>query len=176
MLRAVGIALLALAACGCSKSGESRPAPLAATETSKLAPGAGAPPQAVAGAAAPSTLPTTLPKAIANALPNPLEIGSQGAKDDLYCSGVIFDRYGPTPDALSPTEEAIRMRNESMGMIIAQHGADKLMAEGVARVTQLGEISDAYGDKTAKDIRAGKPRIALETCMKRAEALPQPSQ
>ena len=176
MLRAVGIALLALAACGCSKSAESRPAPptatATATETSKVAPGAGAPHQAGAGGAAPSTLPNAPP----NPLPNPLEIGSQGAKDDLYCSGVIFDRYGPTSDALSPTEEAIRMRNESMGMIIAQHGADKLMAEGVARVTQLGEISDAYGDKTARDIRAGKPRIALETCMKRAAALPQPGQ
>ena len=168
MLRAVAIAVLALAAFGCSKSAESRPAPPTATETPNPAPGAGAPPQAVAGAAAPATLPA--------ALPNPLEIGSQGAKDDLYCSGVIFDRYGPTSDALSPTEEAIRMRNESMGMIIAQHGADKLMAEGVARVTQLGEISDAYGDKTAKDIRDGKPRIALETCMKRAEALPKPAQ
>jgi hypothetical protein len=66
------------------------------------------------------------------------------------------------------------MKNEAMGMTIAQAGADKLMAEGVARVTQLGGISDAYADQAAKDLKAGKPRLTLETCMKRAAALPIP--
>jgi hypothetical protein len=171
MLRAVAIALLALAACACSKQAPSTLAP--ATATPATATQAAATQAAAAGAAPLQPAPSTAPP---SPLANPLNLGSQEAKDDLYCSGVIFFRYGPTSDALSPTEEAIRMRNEGMGMIIAQHGADKLMAEGVARVTQLGDISDAYGDKTAKDIRAGKPRIALETCMKRAEALPKPAQ
>ena len=161
MLRAFGIALLALAPCACSK-----------TAPKSLPPATVTPPKIVA---APGALPepsASLPKT----LPNALDIGSQDAKDDLYCSGVIFNRYAPTSDALSPTEEAIRMRNQGVGMIIAQHGADMLMAEGVARVTQLGEIADAYGEKTAKDIRAGNTRIGLESCIKRAEALPKPAQ
>jgi uncharacterized lipoprotein YajG len=151
MSRAAGIALLALAACACGKTapGSAAPAP--------------APPAQVADAA---------PRTLANAL----DIGSQDARDDLYCSGVIFFRYAPTSDALSPTDEAIRMRNEGMGMVIAQHGADKLMAQGVARVTQLGELSDAYAERTARDMRAGKPRIGLDACMKRAEAVPKPAQ
>ena len=167
MRGAVGLAMLALALGACSKA---RTPATTAPPTTAVAAIATVP--KIAATTAPTQAPSTPPPPLAN----PLLIGSQDAKDDLYCSGVIFNRYAPSGDALSPTEEAVRMRNEGMGMIIAQQGADKLMAEGVARVTQLGDISDAYSDKTAKDIRAGQPRISLEACMKRAEAVPKPAQ
>lgn len=125
----------------------------------------------IAQASTPAQPPSVLPPP----LPNPLAVGSQEAKDELYCSGVIFDKYAPG-EPLSPTQEAVRMTNEGLGMMIANAGADKLMAEGVARVTQLGAISDAYADKVAKDIKAGKPRLSLETCMAKAKALPAPPQ
>ena len=171
----VGLAMLTLAfgACGKAQTPATAAPPSTAVATIAAVP-------KIAATTAPTPVPTQPPTQAPSPPPppiaKPLLIGSQDAKDDLYCSAVIFNRYAPTGDALSPTEEAIRMRNEGMGMIIAQQGADKLMAEGVARVTQLGDISDAYSDKTAKDMRAGQPRISLETCMKRAEAVPKPAQ
>jgi predicted component of type VI protein secretion system len=166
------VALLALAFGACSKPetpAPSQPAaaqPSAATPAQNASAGGLATPQPITQTAAPSTPPPPLA--------NPLAAGSQGAKDDLYCSAVIFATYAPRGEALSPTEEAVRMRNEGMGMVIAQAGADKLMAEGVARVTQLGAIADAYSDQVSKDTKANKIRLNLDACMKRAEALPKP--
>lgn len=157
MMRAAGFAMLALAVCACGETAPAAPAPVS-------------PPAPAAPAPAPAASDT--PRVDAGLA----QIGSQDARDDLYCSAVIFLRYAPTADALSPTEEAIRMRNEGMGMIIAQHGADKLMAQGVARVTQLGAISDAYAALADKDAKAGKSRFSLDACMKRAEAVPKPPQ
>ncbi|MBI1362339.1 MAG: hypothetical protein GC155_18850 [Alphaproteobacteria bacterium] len=111
------------------------------------------------------------PSALPPPLAHPLAVGSQEAKDDLYCSGVIFAKYGPSDEPLSPTQEAVRMKNENLGMIIANEGADKLLDEHAVHVTQLGALSDAYADKTAADIKAGKPRLSLETCMAKAKAL-----
>jgi hypothetical protein len=182
MLRILGLAALALTFGACSKTtpapqaagqtaGQAAVAPAAQPATPETPPaqpdpaGAPAAPTATASTSAPSTPPPPLP--------DPLAVGSQDAKDDLYCSNVIFATYAPG-EVLSPTDEAVRMKNEAMGMTIAQAGADKLMAQGAARVTQLGAISDAYADKVAKDMKAGKPRLSLETCMKRAAALPIP--
>ncbi|MEP7211228.1 MAG: hypothetical protein ABI740_10360 [Alphaproteobacteria bacterium] len=129
--------------------------------------------------ATPAQTPAQAPQAVSTPPPplaNPLAVGSQAAKDDLYCSAVIFAKFAPPSSALSPTDEAIRMGKEGMGMVIGQAGADKLLAEGVARVTQLGAIADAYSDQVDKDARAGKVRLKSDECMKRAEALPQPPQ
>jgi hypothetical protein len=163
MGRLVGLAMVALALAACSKP---------ATTTSPKSPETVAPtPAQAAPPATPTDAPSTPPPPIAD----PLAIGSQAAKDDLYCSAVIFATFAPG-QTLSPTEEAVRMRNEGMGMVIANAGADKLMAEGVARVTQLGAIADAYSDQVDKDAKAKKLRLKLDECMKRAEAIPKPPQ
>jgi hypothetical protein len=167
MLRAIGLLALTLAFSACGKTPAATTAATATTEPAAIEPAA---PVATTAGQASTPAPDTPPPPLAN----PLAAGSQGARDDLYCSSIIFDRYSATGDALSPTEEAVRMKNEAMGMTIAQAGADKLMAEGAARVTQLGAISDAYADQAAKDLKAGKPRLTLEACMKRAMALPIP--
>ena len=190
MLRILGLAALALTFGACSKTTPAAPAAGQAagqaTGQAAVAPAAQpaapeTPPAQPDPAAAPAAPTSSAPTATASTsapstpppLPDPLAVGSQDAKDDLYCSNVIFATYAPG-EVLSPTDEAVRMKNEAMGMTIAQAGADKLMAQGVARVTQLGAISDAYADEVAKDIKAGKPRLSLETCMKRAAALPIP--
>ena len=191
MLRILGLAALALTFGACSKTtpaapaagqaagqatGQAAVAPAAqpaAPETPPAQPDPAAAPAAPTSSAPTATASTSAPSTPPPPLPDPLAVGSQDAKDDLYCSNVIFATYAPG-EVLSPTDEAVRMKNEAMGMTIAQAGADKLMAQGVARVTQLGAISDAYADEVAKDIKAGKPRLSLETCMKRAAALPIP--
>ena len=162
--------ILGVAACSNPPATEAQAAPPATTATPTAAPDAPpASPAAIqtAQASPQAKPPSTLPPP----LPDPLAVGSQEAKDDLYCSGVIFDKYR-AGEPLSPTQEAVRMKNEALGMAIANAGADKLMDEGAARVTQLGAVSDAYADKTAKDIKAGKPRLSIETCMAKAKALP----
>jgi hypothetical protein len=163
MVRLAGLAVLALAFGACSKT---TPATAQQPATATPAPTQAAHSQAVQ--AAPSTPPPPLA--------DPLAVGSQAAKDDLYCSAMIFAEYAPSSSALSPTDEAIRMRNEGMGMVIGQAGGDKLMAEGAARVTQLGAIADAYSDQVDRDAKAGKVRLKLDACMKRAETLPKPQQ
>lgn len=163
---------LALAAAACGKpaattsdaSAPASPGPLAASGATSAA--AANPSTPAAATQAPSTPPPPLE--------HPLDVGSQAAKDDLYCSGMLFSKYASTGEAMSPTDEAVRMRGEQMAVAIAQAGADKLMAEGAARVTQIGAVSDAYADKAAGDIKAGKPRLKMEACVKRAEALPMP--
>lgn len=137
--------------------------------------GASSPQTTPAAAPAP---PTPLPPPDVPPPPpeHPLDIGSQDAKDDLYCAGVIYAAY-PTPDsALNPTDQAVLEKNQMLGEALAFAGIGKLIDQKVAHATHSAFISNAYADKAEADIQAKKERISLEKCMARAKALPPPPQ
>ena len=150
ILRAASaFALLALAACG------QPPADKAAS--------AEAPP--AAPPAAPIEQPPPPPA-------DPLAVGSQDAKDDLYCAGLIFAE-NPSPDgALNPTDEAVLRKAQALGIILAESGINKIVEQKAAHATYGALIADAYTDQAAKDLAAKKPRIKLEQCYERAKAVP----
>lgn len=103
---------------------------------------------------------------------DPLAVGSQDAKDDLYCAGVIF-AANPSPDsALNPTDEAVLRKAQALGIMLAEAGINKLVVEKAAHATHGALISDAYAVAAAKDFDANIPRISLDDCNARAKALP----
>jgi len=150
ILRAASaLALLALAACGQPPADK-----VAAAEAPPAAP-----------AAAPIEQPPPPPA-------DPLAVGSQDAKDDLYCAGLIFAE-NPSPDgALNPTDEAVLRKAQALGIILAESGINKLVEQKAAHATHGALIADAYTDQAGKDLAAKKPRIKLETCYERAKAVP----
>jgi hypothetical protein len=100
---------------------------------------------------------------------NPMEVGSQEAKDDLYCSGVVFAVHQSSKDDIA-SPEADKRRTAVIALAVA--GTGKLKAEGVATDLTTGSIADAHSEKALADVNAGVPRIAFDTCMARAAALP----
>lgn len=150
----IGAAALACAACGSQQrdavpaAAVAEPAPPAATAALPL----GAPP-----------LPADL-----------LGIGSQEARDALYCSALIYLENPDLSDALAPVDEALLRKAQALGFIIGEFGINKLVAEKAAHATHARAISDAYATQVEKDTKAGKPRIALDDCNKRAAAIPIP--
>jgi hypothetical protein len=149
ILRAVSaFALLALAACGqppADKTAEAQQTPAPAAAPIEQLP----PPPA-----------------------DPLAVGSQDAKDDLYCAGLIFAE-NPSPDgALNPTDEAVLRKAQALGIILAESGINKIVEQKAAHATYGALIADAYTDQAGKDLAAKKPRIKLETCYERAKAMP----
>jgi hypothetical protein len=98
-----------------------------------------------------------------------LAVGSDDAKDDLYCSGLIFAAHRASADTLSD-DEAQKRRDHVIAL--ASAGVQKLMAAKAAGATETAAIADAHTAKAAKDFAAGTPRITLESCQERAAALP----
>lgn len=105
---------------------------------------------------------------------NPLAVGSQEAKDDLYCSAMIYIENPDVSDALAPVDEALLRKAQTLGFLIGEAGINKIVAEKAAHATHARIISDAYAAQVEKDIKAKKPRISLDECNKRATALPIP--
>jgi hypothetical protein len=103
---------------------------------------------------------------------DPLAVGSQDAKDDLYCAGVIYAANPSPPSALNPTDEAVLRKAQALGIILGESGINKLVIQKAAHATHGALIADAYAVQAAKDVAAGKPRISLEDCNARAKALP----
>jgi hypothetical protein len=105
---------------------------------------------------------------------NPLEVGSQDARDDLYCSAVIYAENPSPPNALNPIDEAILRKAQAFGFIIGESGINKLVVEKAVHATHGALVADAYSEQVAKDMAAGKLRISLDDCNARAKALPIP--
>jgi hypothetical protein len=96
---------------------------------------------------------------------DPLTVGSETARDDLYCSGVIFAVHRSKPeDALS--DDAQKRRDAVIAL--AEAGVAKLKTDGVATDATTASFADAHSEKAAKDFAAGKTRISFEECMGRA--------
>lgn len=102
------------------------------------------------------------------ALPvDPLAIGPDDAKDDLYCSGLIYAAHRASADPTSPEAEA--RRNNVIAL--AEAGTGKLIAAGAADKTQSTAIADAHAAKAQSDFTNAAPRITLDACTARAAAL-----
>ena len=151
MLRAVPALTVAFALFACSQASTERAAEAA-------------PPAGQTAASAPITLPS--PPA------DPLAVGTQEAKDDLYCAGLIFADNPSPPSALNPTDEAVLRKAQALGIVLAESGINRLVTEKAAHATHGALISDAYASLAAKDLKAGKPRISLDDCVARAKAMP----
>ena len=106
-----------------------------------------------------------------------LSIGSQAARDDFYCSGVLgaefdvriavkFDPKKPEthPDAVVPLMD-MQKKLDTAGM-------EKLKAEKLSDGGDWAFFTNAYGEKAAADYKAGTPRIPVATCVERAKPLP----
>lgn len=150
----IGAATLACAACGSQQRDAVPSTAMAepATPASTLATTPGAPP-----------LPADL-----------LGIGSQEARDALYCSALIYQENPDLSDALAPVDEALLRKAQTLGFVIGEYGINKLVAEKAAHARHARAISDAYAAQVEKDSKAGKPRISLDDCNKRAAAIPVP--
>lgn len=129
-----------------------------------------------AAAETPAAPPAAPAQAVAPPPPiaEPLTIGSQDAKDDLYCAGVIFASNPESIDAVIPVEAARIMQAQNLAVTLSLAGTGKLIDQGVALAPQTGAVADAWADKAAEDFDARKPRISLEACTKRAEAVAPP--
>ena len=103
-----------------------------------------------------------------------LGIGSQEARDALYCSALIYQENPDLSDALAPVDEALLRKAQTLGFVIGEFGINKLVEEKAAHATHARAISDAYAAQVEKDTKAGKSRLALDDCNKRAAAIPMP--
>lgn len=108
--------------------------------------------------------------AIPSAPGDQLAIGSDAAKDDLYCSGVIFAFHQTQPDAASEDAQA---RREAI-VALAEAGVAKLKAENVATDATTAGIADAHALKAAQDFDAQTLRISEPDCLLRAAAVIDP--
>ena len=96
-------------------------------------------------------------------------LGSQDARDDLYCAGVVsaeFDVKIKTdhPDKVVPLIEMQKSLDTS--------GIKKLRAEGVSTGGDWAYFTNAFSDKAHADYAANAIRIPVATCVERASKLP----
>ena len=105
---------------------------------------------------------------------DPLAVGSQEAKDDLYCSAMIYIENPDVSDALAPVDEALLRKAQTLGFLIGEAGINRLVTEKAVHATHARLVSDAYTAQVEKDLKAKKPRISLDDCNARAAALPIP--
>ncbi|MFT3722640.1 MAG: hypothetical protein QM773_03550 [Hyphomonadaceae bacterium] len=160
-LTATGIAALLCACSAGTPAAEGAAAPATETASATSAPETPAPPAAEAPAIPP------LPA-------DPLAVGSQEAKDDMYCSALIYAENPDVSDALAPVDEAVLRKAQTLGFVIGEAGINKLVAEKAIHATHARALSDAYSDQVVKDMKAKKLRISLDACNKRAAAVPVP--
>jgi hypothetical protein len=145
-----------LAACG-SQQRETTPVPATLATAEPAPPSAPSPPPGV------PPLPTDL-----------LGAGSQQARDELYCSALIYAETPDVSDALAPVDEAQLRKRQALGFIIGESGINRMVTEKAIHATQARAIADAYATQVDKDLKAKAPRISLDACNTRARAIPMP--
>lgn len=154
---ALALATAALSACG---SQQREATPVSATMTA--AEPAPAPPA--------SNLPAGVPPLPADLL----AVGSQQARDELYCSALIYAENPDVSDALAPVDEAQLRKRQALGFIIGEAGINRMVSEQAIHATHARAIADAYAAQVEKDLKAGTPRVSLDDCNTRARAVPAP--
>lgn len=103
-----------------------------------------------------------------------LAVGSQEARDDLYCSALIYNANPDVSDALAPVDEALLRKAQALAFIVGEAGINKLVEAKAIHATHARAIADAYAAQVEADMKTGTPRISLEACNARAAAVPRP--
>lgn len=98
-----------------------------------------------------------------------LAIGSQAAKDDFYCSGVLGAEFNVKiktdhPDKVVPLMDMQKKLDTA--------GVEKLKAEKLSDGEDWAYFTNIYGKKAEADYAAGAVRIPVATCIERAKPLP----
>jgi hypothetical protein len=128
-------------------------------------------------AAEPAPAPPSAPSLPPGVPPLPQDLmaaGSQQARDELYCSALIYAENPDLSDALAPVDEAQLRKRQALGFIIGESGINRMVTEKAIHATHARAIADAYAAQVDKDLKANAPRIALEECNTRARAIPMP--
>lgn len=99
----------------------------------------------------------------------PLKVGSQEAKDMLYCSGVIS-----ADTKAKPSDGLDALPRLTAALALANAGRRKLEAEGAVQGFGAIAVDTAWGEKARADYVDGKLAIGVSDCMKKADALPPP--
>lgn len=136
-----------------------------------------APATATVAAANPAPAPPTaaaLPPGVPPLPADLLAAGSQQARDELYCSSLIYAENPDLSDALAPVDEAQLRKRQALGFIIGEAGINRMVTEKAIHATQARTIADAYATQVDKDLKANLPRITLDDCNTRARAIPIP--
>ncbi len=100
--------------------------------------------------------------------PDDFNLGSQAAKDDMYCSGVLSAEFSIRINDSHPDKASLLLRDHQA---LGRAGLDKLIAEGVTTEQASADFSLAYDDKGEKDYAANTLRISVADCTARAAAL-----
>lgn len=123
----------------------------------------------------PALLPAiTLPPGVPPLPANLLGAGSPQARDELYCSALIYAENPDVSDALAPVDEAQLRKRQALGFIIGESGINRMVGEKAIHATHARAIADAYATQVDRDLKANAPRISLDECNTRARAIPIP--
>jgi hypothetical protein len=120
--------------------------------------------------APPASVVGTNPAAPASPVePDYTAMGSQEAKDDLYCSGVLGAEF----DRKIKTEHPDKV----VGLMAMQKSLDtagiaRLRTEGISKGEDWAFFTLAYDAKGEADYATGALRIPVATCIERASKLP----
>jgi hypothetical protein len=103
----------------------------------------------------------------------PLEVGSQEARDDLYCSGVVF----ATQLESASSDLAEGQKRIDAYSALAENGRAKLVAEKAVTESNAIVVGNAWADKARADFKTNALAIPLDKCLARlaAKAKPAPS-
>ena len=94
-------------------------------------------------------------------------IGSQPAKDDLYCAGVISAEFDATKADAHPDKMSMMIRDMQA---LDDAGIAKLRAEGHIKDEFTAGYTLAWADKAKKDYTANALRLSFDACTARATA------
>lgn len=94
--------------------------------------------------------------------------GTQAAKDDLYCGGLLGAEFSVRVQDSHPDKASMLLRDSQA---LDRAGLDKLIAEGVTTEQASAGYTLAYADKAETDYNASTPRISVADCTARAAAL-----
>ncbi len=95
---------------------------------------------------------------------DPIIVGSDAARDDLYCSGIVYAAHRASGDEISPEAQVRRDRV----VALAEAGVAKLIREGAATSNDTAAIADANAARALDDYAAGIPRISEAECLARS--------
>ncbi len=109
--------------------------------------------------------------------PDYLAIGSQAAKDELYCSGVLGAEFeARIAVKVDPAKPETHPGNITTLMDLQKKldraGIAKLKAEGLTDGSNWANFTLPYGNKAKADYKANTLRIPVAACIEQAKPLP----